>query len=100
MARGARLRAALVPAEEEGDMKPWSVVRVAVPVSVGLCLWAIRPTWQSVAVLGLLIVVAVWLDAQERRADDVEDLEEHLNARVSGLGDRVKQLCAVDEIAE
>jgi hypothetical protein len=51
-----------------------------------------------VAVLGLLIVVAVWLDAQERRADDVEDLEEHLNARVSGLADRVKHLEPLDDM--
>lgn len=73
-------------------MKWWTVVRVAGPVSVGLGFVLLRPTWVSVAVLGLLICVAVWLDGQERRADDVEALEEHVNERVSNVVDRIKAL--------
>lgn len=87
-------------------MKPWSVVRVAVPVSIGLGLVGLRPTWQSVAVLGLLVVMAMWLDGQERRADDVEDLEAEINHRIENLAgrlnemdDKVSDIASVRELA-
>lgn len=57
-------------------MKWWTVARVAGPGSIGLALVILRPSWVSVVTLGLLLVVAMWFDGQERRADDVEDLRE------------------------
>lgn len=70
-------------------MSGWSVVRVAAPVCVGLGLVALRPSWVSVATLGLLIVVGAWLDSQERRADDVEAVAEDFRTELGRLGERL-----------
>jgi hypothetical protein len=70
-------------------MSGWSVVRVAAPVCVGLGLVALRPSWVSVATLGLLIVVGAWLDSQERRADDVKDVAADVLAETARLGERL-----------
>lgn len=70
-------------------MSGWSVVRVAAPVCVGLGLVTLRPSWVSVATLGLLIVVGAWLDSQERRADGVEAAADEFRSELGRLGERL-----------
>lgn len=77
-------------------MTGWTVARVAGPGSIGLALVVARPSWVSVAVLGLLLVVAMWFDGQERRADDVEALEEQVNSR---LTEQARQIQALEVAA-
>jgi hypothetical protein len=70
-------------------MKWWSAVRVAGPGSIGLALVILRPSWVSVVTLGLLLIVSMWFDGQERRADDIEDVETTLREEINLLGGRV-----------
>lgn len=60
----------------------WTAVRVAGPGSIGLALVILRPSWVSVVTLALLLIVAMWFDGQERRADDIEDMAEELRGEM------------------
>lgn len=69
-------------------MNGWAVARVGGPACIGVSLVVLRPEWVSVATLALLALVGLWLEASERRADDVEELEKVLREEVSLLGSR------------
>lgn len=47
-------------------------------LGLALCVW--RPEWVSVAVLALLLCFALYLDNRERRADDIEEVQESVEA--------------------
>lgn len=62
-------------------------------LGLALCVW--RPEWVSVAVLALLLCFALYLDNRERRADDIEAVQEDVEAlrvrlaATAGLAEKV-----------
>lgn len=79
------------------------------PCLLGLALYIWRPEWVSVAVLALLLCFALYLDNRERRADDIEEVQESVEAlrdrlmATAGLAEQVeaiKETQAVDRILQ